>query len=139
MKAATEKLILITAVVAATVVLVASGEKSGSGDSQSNSPAASSATQNNGPNGDVEIATCTTDSMGQLSATVKITNNSSKASNYIITVVFETSDGATQIDSTFAAANNLEPGQNATADAYSFKDAPAGFKCRITDVTRYAS
>jgi hypothetical protein len=83
---------------------------------------------------------CGPDSLGQLDATLRVTNHSSKASNYMITVVFESPDGSTQLDSTIAAVNNLASGQKSDVEAPTLKDAPTGgFKCRVADVTRYAS
>ena len=42
-----------------------------------------------------------------------MTNHSSKPSNYIIEVVFETPDGKTQLDTASALVNHLAAGQTA--------------------------
>ena len=141
MRSTSQKFVLVVATFAAIFTLLASGDKTG-GDSKSNKSeagAGAGAAEGGGPSDDVKIATCATDSLGQLSASLKITNQSSKASSYFVTVVFESTDGSTQLDSTIASATNLEPNQNTTVDAVSFTDAPGGFKCRVTDVTRFAS
>ena len=129
-----KRTLVIPWAVCAGLVIMASGETTakssgGSGSGGSSNPAKD----------DARLSSCSTDSLGQLSAKVTITNHSSKSSNYMVTVVFESSDGATQLDSSFAAANNLSPNQNTTVEAVSFKEPQGRFTCRITDVTRYAS
>jgi hypothetical protein len=88
---------------------------------------------------DVDIGTCTTDALGQLSATVIVTNNSSKASNYIIEVTFESGNGSTQLDTSVVLVNELEPGQRTEQEAISFDSAPSDFTCRVSDVERFAA
>lgn len=136
-----KKSVLIVGVCMTTLSLAASGETSGtsdSGDSQS-SDSGSSSGQANPPENDVVISSCSTDSLDSPEAKVKVTNNSSKASNYIIEIAFESPDGSTQIDTSTVFINDLQPGQTATEKAISFADAPADFTCRITDVTRFAA
>jgi hypothetical protein len=71
---------------------------------------------------------------------VSITNHSSSESNYIVTVAFNSPDGKTQYDTGDAAADNLGTGQTTTQTADSLKsDVPAGFVCKVVDVTRYAA
>jgi hypothetical protein len=89
---------------------------------------------------DAKIVTCAKDAAGFASAKVQVTNNSSKPSNYVITVAFESKDGATQIGTGLASVNSLQPKQKAVEDANSLKEAPAaGFTCKISDVTRLAA
>lgn len=75
------------------------------------------------------------------SAKLTITNNSSKKSNYIITVAFESPDGSQQLDTATTSVNNLEPDQSSVQAAVSFdsdlRDTP--FECRISDVTRMSA
>lgn len=92
---------------------------------------------------DVEIAECgTDDSLGTntIKSKVKVTNNSSKPSNYLITVAFESADGGTQIDTGNVAVQNLAPGQSTVQDVLTAGTAPAGkFNCKVADVTRLAA
>lgn len=132
----TKKILFIGSVCVSLFALTASGDTSGT---SGNGGANSDSSQSNPAENDVAIAECTTDSLGSPEAQVKITNNSSKPSNYIINIAFESSDGATQIDTSMVAVNNLQPGQSATEKAVSFSDAPRDFVCKVAGVTRYAS
>ncbi len=131
-------------------VLLGSGEDSGSkssGDSSSNTSASSSndSSSSNTDVGessevdDVTITSCGADELGQLEAVLRITNNSSKPSNYMVNVAFESPDGSEQLDTGFALVDTLQPGQSTNESAITFTTAPADFKCRITSVDRYAS
>lgn len=88
---------------------------------------------------DVTITSCAPDETGDLHATVHVTNNSSKPSNYIITVAFESADGATQLDTAPVAVDNLNAGQSATEEALSVTTATPGYTCKIADATRLAA
>ena len=67
-------------------------------------------------------------------------NNSSERSNYLIDLSIESPDGTTQYDTSFAAVNNLEPGQTTTVDAISItKTIPADAIVKIKTVSRLAS
>jgi hypothetical protein len=80
------------------------------------------------------------DSIGFRTVTMTVTNNSSKRSNYLIDVSFESADGTTQYDTSFASVNNLEPGQTTTAKAISTtKDIPVDAIVKIKTVSRLAS
>jgi hypothetical protein len=90
---------------------------------------------------DVTITSCTADATtGYLAAAVTVKNNSSKTSNYIITIAFESKDGAKQLDTGLVAVNNLGSGQSSDQTAGGLKAAPAGgYNCKIADLTRYAT
>jgi predicted small secreted protein len=89
---------------------------------------------------DVAITACAPNAdTNWVSAKVTITNHSSKASNYIVTVAFETADGKTQIDTGLAAAQSLAPNQQTVQDAVGTKDAVPGYTCRVTEITRLAA
>jgi hypothetical protein len=88
---------------------------------------------------DASVTGCEPDEAGWAAATVTVKNNSSKPSNYVITVVMESADGATQIGSGLVAVNNLAPGQQSVEHTSSIKDATTAYTCKITDITRYAS
>lgn len=116
------------------------GASAANGDASTPSTDGSAAVDGSDPKQDVTITKCVTGAGGYLSATVKVVNHSEKASNYIVTVAFESKTGSEQLDTGLAAVNGLKPGQSSSQDAASLKTAPkGGFKCSIGDVTRYAS
>lgn len=82
--------------------------------------------------------TCANDS-GMGTGKVPVTNNSSKRSDYSITVAAESADGKTQIETTYASAEAVEPGQSAEAELYFSKELPAGAVCKVKEVQRTAS
>ena len=88
---------------------------------------------------DVVVSQCNADSLGQLSMSLTVTNNSSKPSDYFINVAWETSDGSTQLDTSFGSVNHLAAGQKTTVEGLSFKQASGAFTCKVVDVTRTAS
>lgn len=70
---------------------------------------------------------------------VKVTNHSSKASVYFVTVAAESADGKTQYDTTVVTVNSLKPGQSATADGAFLKKVPKGAKLSLAEVQRTAA
>lgn len=72
-------------------------------------------------------------------AEVTIKNNSSKASNYWVTIVYESSDGSTRYDDTMVIVNSLQPGQTITESGLPVSDIPTGAVCKVTEVQRTAS
>ena len=92
---------------------------------------------------DVKITGCANSpDTNDPAATVVVTNHSSKASNYIITISFTTADGKTQLGTGDVAVNNLLPGQSSapqTADSLASTPGPAGFTCQLAQLDRYAS
>jgi hypothetical protein len=92
---------------------------------------------------DVAISECdlATTSTELTVARGTVTNHSSKASNYIITVAFESGGGATQYDTGTAFVNRLEPGQSTSFEAVSFQSEPppTDTRCRLSEVDRFAS
>jgi hypothetical protein len=137
-----KNVVLAIGLSASLFALVASGETSGTTDSGSSDTEQSSGSDSgkkNAPEDDVEIAKCTSTEYGWPVAELKITNNSSKASTYMIDVAFESTDGSTQLDTSMATVNNLAPGQSALEEATSLKEVSGDFVCKVTDVTRFAS
>ncbi len=88
---------------------------------------------------DVAITDCSADAAGWAGAKVTVTNHSSKSSNYVITITFESADGSTQIGTGLIAVNGLRPGQQSPQETSALKDAIPGYKCRVSDITRYAA
>jgi hypothetical protein len=97
--------------------------------------------QQQAANKDVSLAQCDLVSFlgGEAGhAVVLIHNHGSTSANYLITVAFESSDGAIQYDTAIATANNLAPGQETSQEAQGLtKIAAASMKCHVTDVTRF--
>jgi len=90
---------------------------------------------------DVALGACKPqDATNWLIADLTITNHSSKASNYMVTVAFEDKAG-NQLGTGIASADHLEPGQSKPTQALSTTEAPAGaeFTCKVADITRYAA
>ena len=73
---------------------------------------------------------------------IPVTNDSSKASTYMIDIAVESADGATQYKTTVAFLNDVQPGQSASAEtmiAWGSDGAPADATVRITEVDRTES
>ena len=82
------------------------------------------------------------DAIGVSYIHIPVTNNSSKASSYMIDVAVESADGATQYETTIATLSGVEAGQAASAEgmvAWGADPAPADATVRITTVQRTAS
>lgn len=94
----------------------------------------------NPPQNDVVSVECVTDDRGDMHAELRITNHSSKRSNYFIDMVFETTDGGEQLDTSSMFVSDLEPGQSTTAEMSTFREPPAeGWNCRVVEVNRTAA
>ncbi|MEU6615332.1 FxLYD domain-containing protein [Streptomyces parvus] len=92
-----------------------------------------------GPEGDVKITACEVDSVTKWpSASLDVTNRSSKDSNYIVQVEFVDKDG-TRLGEGTAALNNLAPDQVSKEKAQGLTQVSGKVECRVTKVTRYAS
>ncbi len=83
-----------------------------------------------------------TDALGFKKAELKITNNSSKRSNYLIELSLESADGKTQYDTAAVTASNVEPGQTTGGNVLPFtksKSAPADAVVKVKTVSRTAA
>jgi hypothetical protein len=87
---------------------------------------------------DVELTDCVPTGAGHMASTVTITNHSSKRSNYVVDVVFETADGSRQLAARSLFVNDLEPGQATRQEAGTLTPAPASFDCRVSQVQRFS-
>ena len=89
---------------------------------------------------DVTVQKCgvPSDGFAGPQATVRVLNHSSKRSDYIISVAFESPDGQTQLDTSLTTVHDLEPHQQAFGDAPSLNTdlRTAQFRCRVQDVVR---
>jgi len=136
---------ILTGLIALIAIIVIAAVASSSGGKKT--PAADKGSTVTGNNAaaakDVQVTACGTDSSlgtNMIKSKVKVTNNSSKASSYVITVAFESADGTTQIDTGNVAIQNLAPGQSTVQDVLTGGTAPGGkFNCKVADVTRVAS
>jgi hypothetical protein len=88
---------------------------------------------------DVEVADCTTNDDGHMAATVRVTNQSSEASNYIIEVSFDAADGDEQLATAPATVTSLAPDQVTEVEATSGEPPPGEFECRIGFVERFSA
>ncbi|MFD9861349.1 hypothetical protein [Streptomyces alboflavus] len=88
---------------------------------------------------DVRLTKCSVDpSTRWPTAELRITNHSSKTSDYSVEVEFVGADGV-RIAEGVAVASNLAPDQVANESALGVREASGKVVCRITDVMRYAS
>jgi hypothetical protein len=86
---------------------------------------------------DVAAPACRVDVAGLMAAKARVTNHSSKRSNYLIRVTFEGADGG-QLATSGTVVTALEPGQSTTATAHALQGPPEGgaFTCRVVTVER---
>jgi hypothetical protein len=87
---------------------------------------------------DVELTDCVPTGAGLMASTVTITNHSSKRSNYVVDVVFESADGSRQLAARTIVVNDLEPGQATQQEAGTLTPAPRRFDCRVSQVQRFS-
>jgi hypothetical protein len=113
------------------IVLAAAGSHSHStpGEGTTSHPAAA----------DVTVACAAPDSFAW-HVTVTITNHSSQASNYIVTVEWDNAAGD-RLQSGTAVENAVAPGQTATSDAVNVIPTTGGTvaTCKASDVTRLST
>jgi hypothetical protein len=91
---------------------------------------------------DAELGTPDKDQFGTISVDVTLTNSSSKTSDYIGTVVFESPNGQTQYGDGPLFVQNLNPGQSKTSEVMMLDTLPKGAKkvvVRLTDFDRTES
>lgn len=89
------------------------------------------------PEGDVDLSGCGVDGSGQLKATITVANSSSKSSDFVVSVLFQATDGETLIDRATATVAALPPNQSSTAEAVSGRpDPPSDALCTIEKVSR---
>jgi hypothetical protein len=123
--------ILVVLTLGSAAVLASGGSSGGSpGEGSAAHPATA----------DVQIAKCalSKNPFEGPKATLKVTNNSSKPSDYIITIAFDSPDGSKQLDTGDATVNNLGPSQTTTTGAPSLKRSlrKKQFVCKVADVIR---
>ena len=132
----------VAVILAGVMIVAATGSSSKSGTSKS--PGVPGAGSGSHPaTADVTITTCAiaSNQFEGPSATLQVLNHSTKASDYLITVAFDSPDGKTQLDTGNANVQNLAPGQKASTDATSLKSELRNqkFVCKVADVTRLSA
>jgi hypothetical protein len=134
--------VLVLGIVATVIVIAAVGNEVEDRVDEDGGITNFSDNDENPPADDVSIGECgpapTTNFMR---ATVEVRNHSSEASNYLVTVAFESEDGGRQLATTTTGVNALGPDQTTTVEANSFSEAEGGqaFDCQITGVERFAA
>lgn len=134
-------IIPIVFVVVAIAASASGGSDDGDGGSGSNNDKSDFSTNDeNPPADDVEVTSCDTTVIQTITVGLKITNHSSKASNYVITIGVEDETGA-KVGDGFASTNNVDPDQVANVEGIaSVSGAAQGtLTCVIEEVERYAS
>ena len=117
-----------------------SSSSKASGSSQSSSDTISSGVGSKDATADVTGLSCgSPDALDFSYPSVTITNNSSKTSNYWITIVYESSDGSTKYGDSTIIVNDLASGQKMNEKGLPVSDVPSGAICKITEVQRTAS
>ncbi len=79
------------------------------------------------------------DSIGITYPKVTVKNNSSKPSDYFITVVAQSADGSVKYDDTTIFISALQPGQQQTEEGLFTAEFPSGTICKVTEFQRTAS
>ncbi len=126
---------------------VASGSDSGSqssGDSGASNSASGSGEKQTGEADevdDVKLTDCGIESVLDLpEATVKVTNNSEKASDYMIEVTFQSKNGKENFGTGDSFITNLKPGQTKTEKITGFDEVSASsITCEVSSVDRAES
>jgi hypothetical protein len=130
--------LLVLLLVVAVAATAASGEEEKSADKGGVSKGLGTADAS----GDVSAPSIVRDGEGEFQLVygqVTVTNNSSKRSDYFVTVVAVSSDGSVRHDETMVSVMGLEPGQTSTEKGLFSKDIPADAVLKVNEVQRTAS
>jgi len=128
--------------IAATVLIVVVGREVDDRVDDDGGITSFSDNDENPPADDVTLGDCgPAEGTRFMRATVDVRNHSSEASNYLITVAFESEDGGRQLATSTTGVNALGADQTTTSEVNSFQEAPGGqeFSCRVTQVERFAA
>ena len=87
---------------------------------------------------EVKITSCAVDAVGDVEVDGTATNTSSGRSDYLIDLVVNDKSG-TQLDSSTAVVNNVEPGQTAQWKGLTTAKYADGVVCKVASVLRHAS
>lgn len=128
-------------IAAGLAALIASGSSKPGGSGGGGGHHKTSVTHGGSAAKDVTITSCTTVN-GRPTAKVKIVNHSSKTSNYIVAVAFDSSDGSVHYRSSLSSsAKSVAPGQTIQRNAAAIQSSSTSgkFTCKVSSVTRWAS
>lgn len=121
------------------------GSKDKTSDTGSSPDATSGVNSNFSSNGehkpadDVEVVSCAKTVIDTVDVALRVTNHTSKRSNYTMEISLEDTAG-TKVGDGYASTNNVEPGQVANVSGVAtLSGSPASFKCVLKDVERFAS
>lgn len=137
----------LLAVVAVVVVAAAAGGGGSDSNSDTNTAGASTSGSTDSigqglgskdASGDVDSVECAPGDVF-VDVTVKVTNRSSKTSNYFVTVVAESQDGMTKYDDTTVMILDLKPNQTMTEESIFTNEIPSDAVCKVSEVQRTAS
>ena len=136
------------------VALAVGGALAGGGDDKKDSVASGGQGQDESSEGnsgvssssesdeldDVTITKCEPTVIGSVEISFTVVNNSSKTSNYIISVAVKDSTGA-RVGDGYGSTNNLLAGQTANIDGFGdvSDSAVEPISCELAEVQRYAS
>ena len=126
-------------IVAASALSAAGGGSTSGTSTKSNGGVSTlSGNDEHPPQADAELTACgTAEHLGYPRATVRVTNHSTKRSNYMVSVKFVDSTN-TIVGTGMALMSDVDPGQAAT-DTAAAVGAKGQATCQITGVERYAS
>jgi hypothetical protein len=121
----------------ASIASGSSSDDAASGDSSSSGEKAVGAANEAS---DVKIKSCSKDdTFDWAEAQLKVTNSSSKASDYSIEVTFTSKDGKTQLGTGVTFISNLAPGQTKNEKVSNTEEVSGKFTCKVTSVDRSES
>jgi hypothetical protein len=131
----------------AVVIIIGAAVASGGGDTSTDTAESSggdsgisSGLGSKDATADVQSLDCgAPDIIGVTYPEVTVKNNSSKASDYLITLVAESADGSTKYDETSVFIFDLQPNQSMTEKGMFTNELPSGAICKVTEVQRTAS
>lgn len=140
MRARTIGIAVMIAVGLAALIGSGSSKPGGGGGGGGGGGHKTSASHGGSAANDASIVSCTTTN-GQPTAKVKIVNHSSKTSNYIVTVAFDSSDGKVHLVSSLSSSStsNVAPGGTIVQNTAVSKTVSGKFTCKVQSVTRWAS
>ena len=143
------------ALIAVVVIAAAASSGSGSGGNEADSASSGGNSSSSGEGSSdtisqgigskdasadiVDIDCGTPDAIGMIYPKVTVKNNSSKASDYYITITAESADGSMKYDDTPVFIQALQPGQTMSEEGIFTNEIPAGAVCKVTEVQRTAS
>jgi hypothetical protein len=118
-----------------------SSNLSDTSDTSKDDAVSNSTNEEHPPARDVKVAKCEVDNsydLNMATASLKVTNHSSKTSDYVITVEFVSGDG-TRVGESAAILNALRPSQSAKTDATGESGGERHLTCKVTQVERFSS